>query len=124
MGSTAVEVPVGATARVRMINADNGPRLVTASVPFRVVAIDGTDVEGGGELTDTFVDLPGRGTRRPLGAGHCDRHAGRACWAAPRWSSAGPVLDAPSVAARVRFDALGYGTPGRAHSGRAPLSDP
>ena len=54
-------MPDGAPARVRMINADNGPRLVTASVPFRVVAIDGTDVDGGGELFDTFVELPAGG---------------------------------------------------------------
>ena len=60
-GSTAVDLPDGAIARVRMINTDNGPRLVTASVPFRVVAIDGTDIERRGELSDTFVELPAGG---------------------------------------------------------------
>ena len=120
VGTTPVEVPLGATARVRVINGDNGPRLVAASVPFRVVAIDGTDVEGGGELTDTYVDLPAGGRvdlLMPVAA--TGTRVG--VLGGPSLVLGGTGADVPSVAARVRFDALGYGTIGGAQRARAAL---
>lgn len=120
VGSTAVEVASGALARVRMINTDNGPRLVSASVPYRVVAIDGTDIEGGVDLADTFVELPAGGRADLLvpvtAAGSRVGILGGASLAL------GPAgADPPPLTARVRFDALGYGTPGDAQRARAAL---
>jgi FtsP/CotA-like multicopper oxidase with cupredoxin domain len=119
-GSTAIALPDGAAARVRLINSDNGPRLVTASVPFRVVAIDGTDVEGGHELTDTFVELPAGGRADllvPVGA--VGSRVG--VLGGPSLVLGPDGADPPLLRAGVRFDALAYGTPGGAQLARAGL---
>jgi FtsP/CotA-like multicopper oxidase with cupredoxin domain len=120
VGATAVAMPDGAAARVRVINADNGPRLVSASVPYRVVAIDGTDVDGGGELADTFVEVPAGGRADllvPVAAGgsRVGLLGGPSLVLGPDGS------DPPPVTARVRFDALGYGTAGGAQRARDAL---
>ena len=121
VGSTAVAMPAGTTARVRMINADNGPRLVTSSVPFRVVAIDGTDVVGGSELSDTFVEIPAGGRVRPPRSGGRRRNArGRPRWPVDRPRAARRRIRHRSTA-RARFDALAYGTAGGAQQARAAL---
>lgn len=119
-GSTAVDVPAGSTARVRMINGDNGPRLVTASVPFRVVAIDGTDVEGGGELADAFVELPAGG-RADLRVPVDTAGTRVGVLGGPSIVLGGVGSDPPPLAARARFDALSYGTAGEAQRARAAL---
>jgi FtsP/CotA-like multicopper oxidase with cupredoxin domain len=46
-GITSVEAPAGAAVRVRLIDTDNGPlRAWVSGSPFRVVAVDGTDLTG------------------------------------------------------------------------------
>lgn len=59
--SRNVTATPGATARVRFINTNNAPVRVAATAPFRVVAIDGFDVQQPGSLADTFVELPAGG---------------------------------------------------------------
>ncbi len=121
-GSTAVLLPDGATARVRMINSDNGPRLVTASVPYRVLAVDGADIDGGSELSDTFVELPAGGRADLLVPVDRHRHARRD----PGWA----VCRSRARRSRNRrhsrrgSDSTRSATGPRARlSGRAPRSD-
>ncbi len=55
-GDDAVEVPPGALARVRVINTDSGPMSVwVAGASFRVVAVDGMNVNGPSLIRDTSV---------------------------------------------------------------------
>jgi FtsP/CotA-like multicopper oxidase with cupredoxin domain len=51
-----VEVPPGGRARVRVVNTDNGPMSVwVAGTPFRLLAVDGTDLNGPTPVRDTSV---------------------------------------------------------------------
>jgi FtsP/CotA-like multicopper oxidase with cupredoxin domain len=57
-GDAGLRVPAapGTTARIRVINTDNGPMSVWVSgAPFRVVAVDGTDVHEPSEVRDVSV---------------------------------------------------------------------
>jgi FtsP/CotA-like multicopper oxidase with cupredoxin domain len=56
-GDLPVDVPAGSRARVRIINTDNGPMSawVGGGVPFRVVAVDGTDLVGPSPIRDKAV---------------------------------------------------------------------
>ncbi|WP_221469024.1 multicopper oxidase family protein [Cohnella nanjingensis] len=49
----------GTQVRLRLINTDDWTiqRYTLAGAPFRVAALDGTDLNGPGELTDTHVEL-------------------------------------------------------------------
>jgi FtsP/CotA-like multicopper oxidase with cupredoxin domain len=93
---------------------------VTASVPFRVISIDGTDVEGGSELSDTFVDLPAGGRADLLVP--VDAAGARVGVLGGPSIVLGPTgSDAPPLTARARFDPLAYGTAGGALRARAAL---
>jgi FtsP/CotA-like multicopper oxidase with cupredoxin domain len=114
----AIPQPLGTFARVRVVNGDNGPALIAASVSFRVVAIDGTDISGPTDLTDTYVDIPAGG-RFDLLVPVTDR-------AVRVGVLSGPSIvigsgDAPALAAHTRFDALAYGTPGGSAAASAEL---
>lgn len=51
-----VEVPPGGRARVRVINTENGEMSVwVAGAPFRLLAVDGTDLNGPTQVQDTGV---------------------------------------------------------------------
>ena len=55
-GVTAVAAEAGTPVRVRLVNTDKGPlRAWVTGSPFRVVAVDGTDVHEPGEVTDDGV---------------------------------------------------------------------
>jgi FtsP/CotA-like multicopper oxidase with cupredoxin domain len=55
-GDVAVDVAPGNTARVRVINTDNGPMTTWVSgADYRVVAVDGTDVHRPRTVTDEAV---------------------------------------------------------------------
>lgn len=123
IGTTYVTASEGTTARVRFINGDNGPVLVTASVPFRVAAIDGTDVPGATDLVDTYVDVPAGGRADLL-------------IAVPPSSARVGVLGGPGlvigpidqpvaeVPAHQRFDALAYGASGGSAAAQATIGRP
>ena len=73
--------PAGRAARVRVINTDNGPMPVwVTGAPYRVVAVDGTDVHGPTEVTDRRSLARRRRPGRPRGhgAGRRRRGPGRA----------------------------------------------
>ena len=110
--ATVVPFSVNSKARVRFINGDNGPALIGASVPFQVLAIDGTDIPGGADLTNTYVIIPA--------GGRADLLVGVVTSGVRVGMLGGPSLvlsptgstDAPVITARKQFDALSYGTPG------------
>ncbi len=119
-GQTGVELPAGTSARVRIINADNGPRLVTATGDFRVAALDGTDLDGGAPLTDTYVDVPAGGrvdlvVPVEVGGTRVGILGGPSLVLGPAGSAP------PPLAARAGFDPLAYGTAGGSARAAAAL---
>ena len=59
-GESRVDAAPGERVRVRVINSDNGPMSVwVPGAPFRVLAIDGTDVHAPGEVRDVAVEVTG-----------------------------------------------------------------
>jgi FtsP/CotA-like multicopper oxidase with cupredoxin domain len=77
-----VEVPAGSTTRVRVVNTDSGAaRVWVSAAPYRILAVDGHDIEGGtdvvgkvvlvpaGGRVDLAVDVPMTGTRVDVGGG-------------------------------------------------------
>jgi FtsP/CotA-like multicopper oxidase with cupredoxin domain len=77
-----VEVPGGSTTRVRVVNTDSGAaRVWVSAAPYRILAVDGHDIEGGtdvvgkvvlvpaGGRVDLAVDVPTTGTRVDVGGG-------------------------------------------------------
>ena len=61
-GIDRLDVPAGTRARLRLVNSDNSPhRFALTGAPFGVVALDGTDLNGPHELSDTMLEVPGGG---------------------------------------------------------------
>ena len=61
-GVQTVEAEPGDQVRVRVVNTDNGlTRVWVSGAPYRVLAIDGTEVNQPGEVTDATLDLPAGG---------------------------------------------------------------
>jgi FtsP/CotA-like multicopper oxidase with cupredoxin domain len=109
-GDVAVPGAPGSRVRVRVVNTDNGPfPLWVGGAPYRLVAIDGTDVVGATPTTDGYaltagaradleIDLPadGSGVRVELGGGTA------LTFGAPTVSAARPAAE---------VDPLRYGSP-------------
>lgn len=105
-GDVPVDVPDGTTVRVRVVNTDNGVTMVWASGgPYRVLAVDGYDVNGPTPVTGKSVRL--------TAGGRVDLEV----TAPARVELGGPnalVLGsggATSAQPRAELDLLGYGTP-------------
>jgi FtsP/CotA-like multicopper oxidase with cupredoxin domain len=109
-GVSRVAVPGGSTARVRVVNTDSGAaRVWVSAAPYRVLAVDGHDIEGGADIVgkvyvvpaggrvDLAVDVPASGTRVDVGGG-------TALLLGPR---GGRVVAEPEPA--VEVDLLSYG---------------
>jgi FtsP/CotA-like multicopper oxidase with cupredoxin domain len=61
-GVERLDAPVGTSARLRLVNTDNSPRrFALTGVPFRVLAIDGTDLNEPGVLSDTLLEVAAGG---------------------------------------------------------------
>ncbi len=61
-GIDTVDAEAGDQVRVRVVNTDNGlTRVWVSGAPYRVLAIDGTEINQPGEVTDATVDLPAGG---------------------------------------------------------------
>ena len=110
-GDVPVEAEPGTTARVRVINTDNGPFTTWVSgADYRVVAVDGTDLNEPGAVSgealvvtaggraDLEIVVPPNGARVELG--------GNAIVLGPRGAS--PTRE---TAPRDFVDLLGYGSP-------------
>ncbi len=104
-----IVAPPGTAVRVRFINTNNGPVRVASSQSFRVVAIDGTEVQQPSELSGAYVEIPAGG-RADLGLTIADFPVrvgvpgGPSLRIGPDGAAApGPVL------ASTQFDPLVYG---------------
>jgi FtsP/CotA-like multicopper oxidase with cupredoxin domain len=61
-GDVPVDAPTGATARVRVVNTDNGPMTAWVSgAAFRVLAVDGTELHGPDSVRDQGVAVTAGG---------------------------------------------------------------
>jgi FtsP/CotA-like multicopper oxidase with cupredoxin domain len=61
-GLDTLDVEPGEQVRVRVVNTDNGlTRVWVSGAPYRVLAVDGTEVNQPGEVTDATVDLAAGG---------------------------------------------------------------
>lgn len=61
VGDASVDAPPGASVRVRVINTDQGTAAVWSATPFRVVAVDGREVNGPSEVADRKLLVPAGG---------------------------------------------------------------
>ncbi len=113
VGVERVAARPGQQVRLRVVNTDNGPlRAWLTGTPFRVLAIDGTDVQDPGELRDRTLVVPAGGrvdlgfAVPATGAVRLDVGGGTAVVVGPPGTRA-PVAEQP----RTEFDPLGYGSP-------------
>ncbi len=61
-GGGREKVPVGTPVRIRLVNTDSFEQTFTVSgTPFRVLAIDGTDLHGPGELRNVAIPVAAGG---------------------------------------------------------------
>jgi len=60
-GDLPVSAEPGSRVRVRVVNTDNGPMRVWANQPYRVLAIDGSDISGPTRVADAGVVLTAGG---------------------------------------------------------------
>jgi FtsP/CotA-like multicopper oxidase with cupredoxin domain len=104
-GEQQVDVPAGQRVRVRVINTDNGAASVWASAAYKVVAIDGYDVNAPTPVSDRVVRLTAGGrvdvevtapARVQLGGAGSLRIGG---------------VVAPTAKPEAQLDLLTYGTP-------------
>jgi FtsP/CotA-like multicopper oxidase with cupredoxin domain len=113
-GDTAVEVAPGQAARVRVINTDNGAMPVWVSgAPFRLVAIDGTDVHGPTEVRDEAVVVTAGGRADLLVVAPDDGTAARVELGGSAAVVLGPAgaTGEPTRRPATTLDPLSYGEP-------------
>ena len=60
-GTVTVDAPAGQVARVRIVNTDNGAVQAWTSAPYRVLAVDGRDVNEPTSVTGERVSVPAGG---------------------------------------------------------------
>lgn len=97
----------GTTARLRFINTNNGPLRVAASQSFRVVAIDGIDVQQPSDLDGAYVEVPAGGRADlALAIGQTPARVGLV--GGPSLIVGPPGAPGP-VTATTKFDPLTYG---------------
>ena len=111
--TTRLEVAAGSPVRLRLINTNNTPaRFTVAGTPFRVVAIDGTELNEPQPLENTRLILAGGGRydigftmpSSPVGLGIEDTTAVLAL-------SPDGRADAPPPTPGAEFDPAAYGRP-------------
>ncbi|MGW1677369.1 multicopper oxidase family protein [Saccharopolyspora sp. NPDC002376] len=110
--------PAGTEVRLRLINTDSDPhRFALAGTPFRVVAVDGRDLEQPGELSQTRLRLPAAGRydlvftmpSTPVALVLDDRVD--AVWLRPQAGAPDGDRAAQDVAGWPELDLLTYGKP-------------
>jgi FtsP/CotA-like multicopper oxidase with cupredoxin domain len=114
----AQRVPPGTAVRLRLINTDSTPRrLALAGTPYRLVAVDGTDLNRPGPLAKVAVSLPAGGRYDlafAMPAAPVGLVAGADRAGALRLSPDGPapaVTAIPRTAGWPVLDLTRYGTP-------------
>ena len=114
-GDLRVEAAAGQRARIRITNTDNVPMTVWANVPYRVLAVDATDLHEPSPITDRSLSLAA-GARADLRvAVPADGSLARIQLSKATSILLGPAAAADSVAAppqpAAHLDLLTYGTP-------------
>ena len=112
-GGGREKIPVGTSVRLRLVNTDSFEQTLTVSgTPFRVLAIDGTDLHGPGELRNVAVPVAAGGrvdvgyVQPPTGVRVAIEGTETAVGLSP---SGGPPPG--EVAPTSTFDPLTYGAP-------------
>jgi FtsP/CotA-like multicopper oxidase with cupredoxin domain len=105
----------GQEVRVRVINTDQGTAAVWSAGPFRVVAIDGHEVNEPGEVTDQTLLIPAGG-RADVLVRAPEQGAAQLRVGGARSVLIGEVADGAAMPVPVRqpaerLDLLGYGAP-------------
>ena len=109
-GLTALEAAAGREVRVRLVNTDDGPlRAWVTGAPFRVVAVDGTDVHGATEVRDEgiVVTAGGRIDIVVPAPARIDVGGGTALVVGPPGTEIDAAPEPPHL-----VDLLSYGSPG------------
>jgi FtsP/CotA-like multicopper oxidase with cupredoxin domain len=119
-GIRRIDVAPGTEARLRLVNSDSSPRrFLLTGAPFRVLALDGTDLNDPGELRDIAVDVPGGGRAdlgftvlsSPVWLTLAESGAALALNTSRQAPAAGTETELPA------FDPLRYGRPAQAPFG-------
>jgi FtsP/CotA-like multicopper oxidase with cupredoxin domain len=116
-GITTIEAPPGSSARVRVINTDNGPMSAwVTGAPYRLVAVDGTDVNGPTLVRDAAVSVTAGGRADLEVTVPADGSAARVVLGGnatlvlgPAGASTAPVVTGPRPSRTL--DLLTYGSP-------------
>nr|WP_238354920.1 multicopper oxidase family protein [Kribbella sandramycini] len=108
-GVQRVDLPTGTTARVRVINTDNAILRVGLSTPYRVVAVDGREVDGPTTVTRAYALAAGGRVdlEAVVPAGGMRFVAGTSALSV----GIGPVDAQPAELPAETVDLLSYGTP-------------
>jgi len=112
-GDLPVDVPSGRAARVRVVNTDNGVLPVWVSgAPFRLLAVDGTDVHEPPQVRDQAVVVPAGGRADLLVVAPEDGSAARVELGGSSAVVVGPAgaTSAPTRRPPTTLDLLSYGT--------------
>jgi FtsP/CotA-like multicopper oxidase with cupredoxin domain len=118
-GTTHIEAAPGSRVRVRVINTDNGPMQAWVNgAPYRLVAVDGTDLHGPTPVTGTSVSITAGGRADLEVQLPADRSVVRVLLGGNAVLELGPA-GAPVTAAtttdakpKKTLDMLTYGSPG------------
>jgi FtsP/CotA-like multicopper oxidase with cupredoxin domain len=108
-GITSVDAPANTPVRVRVINTDNGPLPTwVCGSPFRVLAVDGRDVNQPPDVTGegVLVTAGGRVDLLVTAPARIDVGGGTALVVGPRGTHVDPVPEPDR-----RLDLLSYGSP-------------
>jgi len=113
-GELRVPAAPGQLARVRITNTDNAPMTVWANLPYRVLAVDGTDLHEPGLVTDRSLSLAAGGradlqVKVPAAGGLARIQLSRATAVLLGSGAADPA--AVPAQPTERLDLLTYGTP-------------
>ena len=112
-GTTRAPAQPGERVRVRVVNSDNATMPVWSSTPYKVLAIDGDDLNGPTSVSDQFLNLPAGG-RADLEIIVPTAGAARVQLAAATAFIVGPgdtPVPARPVQPKRELNLLGYGSP-------------
>jgi FtsP/CotA-like multicopper oxidase with cupredoxin domain len=113
-GAQHRRVAPGSDVRLRLVNADDNPkRFLLSGTPFRVLAIDGTDLHGPASLERTTLALAAGG-RYDVGFTMPDRPVALRVEGTPALlalSNDGRTVAPAEQGVAATFDPLGYGEP-------------
>ena len=111
-GFKHVSARPGERLRVRVVNTDNGPQNVWATVPFLVRAVDGFDVNAPAPVSDRTVEIPAGGRVDLEVQVPADGESVRVGMQGEVGLTLGPQKDGPRVRQPDQaLDLLGYGSP-------------